>query len=58
MADIDVQRKRPSFIPFILGAVVLGLLIWGLIRIFDREEDWQIDTPGLPADTAPGAPVQ
>jgi hypothetical protein len=51
VADIDVQRKRPSFLPFLLAAVVLGLVIWGLIRLFDREEEWRIDTPIAPADT-------
>jgi hypothetical protein len=58
VADIDVQRRRPSFILFILGAVVLGLLIWGLIRLFDRDEQWQIETPGVPADTVIGTPAQ
>jgi hypothetical protein len=41
--------------PFLIGAVVLGLLIWGLIRLFDRDEDWRIDTPAAATDTAAGA---
>lgn len=58
MADIDVQRKGPAIWPFVIGAVVLGLLIWGLIRLFDRDEEWRIDAPPAVTDTAPAAPPQ
>jgi hypothetical protein len=54
VADINVQRKRPAIWPFLVGAIVLGLLIWGLIRLFDREEEWRIDAPEV-ADTVPAA---
>jgi hypothetical protein len=40
-----------------VGAVALGLLVWGLIRIFDREEEWRIDEPRTTADTVIPAPV-
>lgn len=53
MADIDVQRKRPSIGPLLIGALVLALLIWGLIRLFDREEEWRIDAPTGVTDTTP-----
>jgi hypothetical protein len=58
LADIDVQRRRPSFWPFLVGAVVLGLLIWGLIRLFDRDEEWRIDQPPTTADTVIQMPVE
>jgi hypothetical protein len=57
VADIDVQKRRPSLWPFVVGAVALGLLVWGLIRIFDREEEWRIDEPRTTADTVIPAPV-
>ena len=28
MADINVERKRPSILPWILGLVLLAALIW------------------------------
>jgi hypothetical protein len=59
VADIDVTRKRPALWPMLVGAIILGLLIWGLIRLFDREEEWRIDSPAPVTDTIPapgGAP--
>jgi hypothetical protein len=53
VADINVQRKGPAIWPFLIGAVVLGLLIWGLIRLFDRDEQWRIDDPAATTQTAP-----
>ncbi|CAN5840498.1 hypothetical protein BH23GEM3_BH23GEM3_20880 [soil metagenome] len=45
MADINLERKGPNIWPFLIGAIVIGLLSWGLIRMFDRDEDWRIDAP-------------
>jgi hypothetical protein len=53
VADINVQRKRPAIWAFVIGAVVLGLLIWGLIRLFDRDEQSRIDTPADVTQPAP-----
>lgn len=39
MADIDVQRKGPSIWPWIVGLIVLALLIWALVEMFDDEAD-------------------
>lgn len=52
LADIDVTRRRPVIWPMMIGAIVLGLLIWGLIRLFDRDEETRIDPPATVTDTA------
>jgi hypothetical protein len=51
VADINIERKRPAIWPFLIGAVVLGLLIWGLISLFDRDEEWRIDDPAATTET-------
>jgi hypothetical protein len=28
MADINVERKRPSLVPWLIGLVVLAVLVW------------------------------
>jgi len=52
VADINVERKKTPVWPFLVGAIVLGLLIWGLIALFDRDEQTRIDTPAATTDTA------
>ena len=53
MADINVERKSSgggrSFLPWILGLIVLALLIWGLSRLFGGKDD-DVNTT-VPADT-------
>ncbi|HYW08475.1 MAG TPA: hypothetical protein VE913_16060 [Longimicrobium sp.] len=41
MADINVERKGngPNFLPWILGLLLLGLLIWGLSQLLGRDND-------------------
>jgi hypothetical protein len=51
VADISVERKKTPIWPFLVAAVVLGLLIWGLIGLFDRDEQTRIDTPAAATDT-------
>jgi hypothetical protein len=56
VADINVERRGPAIWPFLVGAIVLGLLIWGLIRLFDRDEATRIDTPEVTTEqTVPAA---
>jgi hypothetical protein len=56
VADINVERRGPAIWPFLIGAVVLGLLVWGLIRLFDRDEQTRIDTPAVGTEqTTPAA---
>jgi hypothetical protein len=53
VADINVERKRPALWPFLVGALVLALLIWGLISLFDRDEEWRIEDPTPVTETTP-----
>jgi hypothetical protein len=42
MADINVERKRsggPNFLPWLVGLLVLGLLIWGLSRLLGGDDE-------------------
>lgn len=38
MAEIDIQKKKPSTWLWIIGLVVLALLIWLLVEIFQTPE--------------------
>ena len=52
MADINIDRKRTSVWPWILGLIVLALLIWALYELFDRKDDVP-DTVGLLSHPVP-----
>lgn len=39
MAEIRVEKKRNSLLPWIIGLVVLGLLIWALSGLMDDDRD-------------------
>ena len=39
MADINVERKQRSIMPWILGLLVLALLIWLLASMFNRDDE-------------------
>lgn len=58
MADIDVQRKRTSIWPWILGLFLLLLLGWAVMELFENDE---VDVAGdpavapMPATTTPTA---
>ena len=51
MADIDVERKGPSIWPWIIGLVVLALLIWLLVELFDDGSDELIIDDPIATDT-------
>jgi hypothetical protein len=36
VAEIRIERKQQSILPWILGLALLALLIWGLAQAFDR----------------------
>jgi hypothetical protein len=59
MADINIDRKRASVWPWILGLIVLALLIWALYELFDRDDDLPETVGALtqptPAQLAPAA---
>jgi hypothetical protein len=52
MADINIDRKRTSVWPWILGLIVLALLIWALYELFDRKDDVP-ETVGLLSQPVP-----
>lgn len=37
MAEIRIERRQHSILPWILGLALLALLVWGLAEAFDRE---------------------
>jgi hypothetical protein len=37
VAEIRIERKQQSILPWILGLALLALLIWGLAQAFDRD---------------------
>ena len=37
MADMEVERKGPSIWPWIIGLIVLALLIWALVELFEDD---------------------
>jgi hypothetical protein len=43
VAEIRVERKERSVLPWILGLVLLALVVWGLKEMSDRDRN--------PADT-------
>jgi hypothetical protein len=53
MADINVERKRPSIWPWIVGLLVLALLIWAIAEMVDRDDVARVDPAEEPAVPAP-----
>lgn len=49
MARIDIERKKKSIWPWIIGLLVLLLLIWGISEMSDGGDEAR----ELPAATAP-----
>jgi hypothetical protein len=44
VAEIRIERKQhSSFLPWLLGLVLLALLLWGLAEAMDRDEAGTID---------------
>ncbi|HWM92653.1 MAG TPA: hypothetical protein VN493_17950 [Thermoanaerobaculia bacterium] len=43
MAEIRVERKRTSLLPWIFGILLLALVIWALAETMDNDTD-DIDT--------------
>ena len=39
MAEIRVERKRTSLLPWILGILVLALIIWAVAESMDNDAD-------------------
>jgi putative exporter of polyketide antibiotics len=43
MAEIRVERKRTSLLPWILGILLLALIIWAVAESMDNDAD-DVDT--------------
>jgi hypothetical protein len=58
MADIDVQRRGPGILPWVLGLILLALVVWGLSEVLgdddpivaDRVEPVGAERPAAPAE--------
>jgi hypothetical protein len=46
MAEIRVEKKRNSLLPWIIGLVVLALLIWALSGLMDDDREDEATTVG------------
>lgn len=44
MAEIRVERKRTSLLPWILGILLLALVIWAVAESMDNDADDANDT--------------
>lgn len=57
MADIDIQRKRGGTWAWVLGLVLLALLAWLLLELFDGDDEAEVVEAAVPAGTTPAAPA-
>lgn len=51
MAEIKIERKRRSILPWIFALFLLVLVIWGVARAMDRHPLPGMHTGASPADT-------
>lgn len=60
MADIDIQRKERGPWPWIIGALVLILVIWGIAELVrtDDPDPVAVDATVLPAEPVMPPPVE
>ena len=56
MADINIERKRPSIWPWVVGLLVLALLIWAIAAFTVGSCRTVTETSQPPAMAAPTAP--
>jgi hypothetical protein len=38
MADINVERKRPSLVPWLVGLILLALLVWAAAKVLGGDD--------------------
>jgi hypothetical protein len=43
VAEIKIERKQRSIVPWILGLALLLLVIWALVKTMDRSEAAPVD---------------
>lgn len=51
MAEIKIERKQRSVLPWIIGLVLLVLVIWGLSRVMHQTRTIDEDRGAAAADT-------
>lgn len=51
MAEIKIERKQRSIVPWILGLALLLLVIWALVKTMDRSEAAPVDQRPAAAET-------
>lgn len=49
MAEIKIERKQRSILPWIIGLVFLLLVIWALTKTMNRSEAAPVDRDGSAA---------
>ncbi|HEV2853901.1 MAG TPA: hypothetical protein VHC97_13950 [Thermoanaerobaculia bacterium] len=49
MAEIKIERKQRSILPWIIGLVLLLLVIWALTKTMNRSEAAPVDRDGSAA---------
>ncbi len=52
MAEINIERKRTSILPWIIGLIALALLAWALLGLFSGNERTAATEGGAIADTS------
>jgi hypothetical protein len=52
VAEINIERKQRSIVPWILGLVLLLLVIWALVKTMDRRNE------AAPLDRGPAAAAE
>lgn len=57
MAEINIERKERSIWPWIIGAVLVLLLVWGLTGLFDSDEASEVPVATAPAVVEPMQPA-
>jgi hypothetical protein len=50
MEDIEVEQRRPSILPWIIGLLLLSVAVWGLMEIYGAAAE--AESTGPAPDTA------
>ena len=51
MAEIKIERKQRSLLPWIIGLTLLALVIWGVATMMDRDDTGTEGRGAAAADT-------
>lgn len=53
MAKINVEHKKKSVWPWIIGVVVAILIIWALFQLFDNDDAQAVPPPPTQSSSVP-----